>query len=74
MLLDTMMMYLNIAKLKAEDFFKDENGAVDIVAIVVLMGIVVLVALVFKDKLSRLVTDLFTTITGNATKAVNPAE
>lgn len=74
MLLDTMMMYLNIAKLKAEDFFKDENGAVDIVAIVVLMGIVVLVALVFKDRLSGLVKDLFTTITGNATKAVNPQE
>ncbi|MCI5891665.1 MAG: flagellin-like protein [Lachnospira sp.] len=72
MLLDTMMMYLNIAKLKAEDFFKDENGAVDIVAIVVLMGIVVLVALVFKDKLSGLVTDLFKTITGTATKAVKP--
>ncbi len=72
MLLDTMMMYLNIAKLKAEDFFKDENGAVDIVAIVVLMGIVVLVALVFKDKLSRLVKDLFITITGNATKAIKP--
>lgn len=72
MLLDTMMMYLNIAKLKAEDFFKDENGAVDIVAIVVLMGIVVLVALVFKDKLSGLVKDLFITITGNATKAVKP--
>lgn len=72
MLLDTMMMYLNIAKLKAEDFFKDENGAVDIVAIVVLMGIVVLVALVFKDKLSGLVTDLFKTITGNAKNAVKP--
>lgn len=72
MLLDTMMMYLNIAKLKAEDFFKDENGAVDIVAIVVLMGIVVLVALVFKDKLSGLVTDLFKTITRNAKNAVKP--
>lgn len=72
MLLDTMMMYLNIAKLKAEDFFKDENGAVDIVAIVVLMGIVVLVALVFKEKLSGLVKDLFKTITGTATKAVKP--
>ena len=63
MLLDTMMMYLNIAKLKAEDFFKDENGAVDIVAIVVLMGIVVLVALVFKDKLIffPLITSPFST-------------
>lgn len=72
MSLYTMMMYLNIAKLKAEEFFKDENGAVDIVAIVVLMGIVVLVALVFKTQLSRLVTDLFITITGNAKNAVKP--
>lgn len=72
MSLYTMMMYLNIAKLKAEEFFKDENGAVDIVAIVVLMGIVVLVALVFKRQLSGLVTDLFKTITGTANDAVKP--
>lgn len=72
MLLDTMMMYLNIAKLKAEDFFKDENGAVDIVAIVVLMGIVVLVALVFKTQLSKLVNTLLDTIKGNAIDAVKP--
>ena len=72
MSLYTMMMYLNIAKLKAEEFFKDENGAVDIVAIVVLMGIVVLVALVFKTQLSKLVTDLFKTITGTANNAVKP--
>lgn len=72
MSLYTMMMYLNIAKLKAEEFFKDENGAVDIVAIVVLMGIVVLVALVFKKQLSGLVTDLFKTITGTANDAVKP--
>lgn len=72
MSLYTMMMYLNIAKLKAEEFFKDENGAVDIVAIVVLMGIVVLVALVFKKQLSGLVTDLFKTITGTANDAIKP--
>lgn len=72
MLLDTMMMYLNIAKLKAEDFFKDENGAVDIVAIVVLMGIVVLVAIVFRKQLTALIESLFNTITGNATDAVTP--
>lgn len=72
MLLDTMMMYLNIAKLKAEDFFKDENGAVDIVAIVVLMGIVVLVALVFRTQLTKLVNTLLDTIRGNAIDAVTP--
>ena len=74
MLLDTMMMYLNIAKLKAEDFFKDENGAVDIVAIVVLMGIVVLVALVFKKQLTDLIKNLFLTITGSANNAVTTPE
>ncbi len=70
MLLDTMMMYLNIAKLKAEDFFKDENGAVDIVAIVVLMGIVVLVAIIFRKQLTDLVEHLFKTITGSADKVL----
>lgn len=70
MLLDTMMMYLNIAKFKAEDFFKDENGAVDIVAIVVLMGIVVLVAIIFRKQLTKLVEHLFETITGSADKVL----
>lgn len=59
MMLNTMLMYANIARLKVKDFFKDESGAVDIVAIVVLMGIVVLVALVFKKQLTNLVTNLF---------------
>ena len=70
MMLNTMLMYANIARLKVKDFFKDESGAVDIVAIVVLMGIVVLVALVFKKQLTNLVTNLFATITGKATDAV----
>ena len=69
-MLNTMLMYANIARLKVKDFFKDESGAVDIVAIVVLMGIVVLVALVFKKQLTNLVTNLFATITGKATDAV----
>ena len=70
MMLNTMLMYANIARLKVKDFFKDESGAVDIVAIVVLMGIVVLVALEFKKQLTNLVTNLFATITGKATDAV----
>lgn len=69
-MLNIMLMYANIARLKVKDFFKDESGAVDIVAIVVLMGIVVLVALVFKKQLTNLVTNLFATITGKATDAV----
>ena len=74
MMLNTMLMYANIARLKVKDFFKDENGAVDIVAIVVLMGIVVIVALVFKTQLNELIKHLFKTLEGTADKAIESGE
>ena len=40
-------------------FTRDEEGAVDIVAIVVLIGIAVVVALVFKDAIINLIKNLF---------------
>lgn len=51
-------------------FIHDEEGAVDIVAIVVLIGIVVLVAIVFKDEITKLIKDLFGKITNTASDAV----
>ncbi len=49
----------------------DETGAVDVVAIVVLIGIVVLLAIIFKDQIADLLNSLFGTIEENATNAVN---
>lgn len=40
-------------------FTRDEDGAVDIVAIVVLIGIAVVVALIFKDAIVDLIESLF---------------
>lgn len=60
-----------IAKCKIRKLFTDETGAVDIVAIVVLIGIVVLLAIVFKDELAKLIKTLFTTIEQNANDTVN---
>ncbi len=37
----------------------DEEGAVDIVAIVVLIGIVVLIAIVFRERLAEIIKNLF---------------
>lgn len=59
------------AKMKLHNFFTKEDGEVNIVAIVVLIGIAVLLALVFKDNIEKLLTSLFGTIQQNATKAVN---
>lgn len=65
------LTYANVAKQKIKDFFTDEKGAVDIVAIVVLMGIAVLLAIIFKSQIENLLNSLFALISGNATGAVS---
>lgn len=62
------------AKWGVQDFFTKENGEVNIVSIVVLCGIAVLLALLFQEKMTSLITDLFTTISGNAVDAVSGSE
>ena len=59
-----------MAKYKLTKFFTDEKGEVNIVAIVVLIGIAVLLALIFKGQIEELLTTLFGTITTNANDAV----
>ena len=77
-MMQNLMLMGTMAKMKLRKFFSDEKGEVNIVAIVVLIGIAVLLALIFKDKIEQLLTKLFGTITENADKAVggtaNPAE
>lgn len=59
-------LYIQFGKFKQE-----ERGAVDIVAIVVMIGIAVLLAVLFRTQITSLLTNLFSTITTNATNAVN---
>lgn len=56
--------------LNVKNFFTDEDGAVDIVAVVVLIGIAVLLAVIFKDQVTGLINNLFGTISDKATSAV----
>ena len=64
-----MMAYIKMMQAK-QKFLEEECGAVDIVAIVVLIGIAVLLAVVFKKQAQDLIEHLFKTITGNADKAM----
>lgn len=70
-----MKAMVNYCKMKAQvfasKFLYEENGDVNIVSMVVLIGIAVLLAVVFKNQISGLLTKLFETITNNATNAVN---
>jgi len=52
------MMYLK-TKQMVTNFFYDEQGDVNIVSMVVLIGVAVLAAMVFKKQIKKLIDDLF---------------
>lgn len=54
---------------KVNNAFRKEDGAVDIIAIVVLIAIAVALAIVFRKQLKSLFDTLWATISGSATKA-----
>lgn len=58
------------AKCALRRFFTKENGDVNVVSIVVLIGIAVVLAIIFRDAISSLIEDLLDTISGNAKDAV----
>lgn len=70
MMIQNMMLFGNMVKFKLKKLFTDEKGEVNIVAIVVLIGIAVLLALIFKDQIKILLERLFKTIGNNADQAV----
>lgn len=59
------------AGMKLREFFSKEDGEVNIVAIVILIGIAVLLAVIFKGHISNLLNTLFKTIESNATNAIS---
>lgn len=58
------------AQLKFRELLTKEDGEVNIVAIVVLIGIAVVLAVIFKDAIKGLITDLLNAIKGKATTAI----
>ena len=62
-------VYFQLLGLKTM-IFEDENGDVNIVSIVVLIGIAVALAVFFRGQISGLLQTLFSSITTNATNAV----
>ncbi len=68
---DLLLKYYLRAKAGLNDFFKNEEGDVNVVSIVVLIGIAVLLAIFFKDEIAGVINDMFTAIKGNTKDAVN---
>lgn len=60
-----------MAKYKMHSFLTDEEGDVNIVSMVVLIGIAVLLAVVFKDAIGNLINTLVATVQNRATRTIN---
>ncbi len=73
MLSNLKLMALS-AKCALRRFFTKENGDVNVVSIVVLIGIAVVLAIIFRDAISSLIEDLLDTIRGNAEGAIANGE
>lgn len=69
-MLANIQAFALMAKMKLRELLTDEKGEVNIVAIVVLIGIAVLLALIFKEEIEKLLRSLFGTINENAQNAV----
>lgn len=69
-MLNSLNMFLMALKIQVMSFLTDEEGDTNIVSMVVLIGIAVLLAIVFKDAIGSLIEGLLDTITQNAKDAV----
>ena len=58
-------------KFGIKEFTTKENGDVNIVSIIVLIGIAVLLAVLFKDRIGALVNTMFDTINKSTNDAMN---
>lgn len=65
---------LFMAKCRLWAFLTDEDGDVNIVSMVVLIGIAVVLAIVFRDAIGNLIKTMLNTIAGNADNALKPIE
>lgn len=58
-------------KKKMNNFLTKEDGDVNVVSLVVLIGVAVVLAIIFKDAISKLLESLLETISGKAQEAVS---
>lgn len=61
-------------KTKVKQFFTEEKGGGEIVGAIVLIAIVVLLAVAFKDQLEDLMSNIWSSISGQESNVTNPMD
>ena len=60
-----LLAYLKMKQMKMKDFCKEEKGAADIVAVILIVIIAVAAAWVFREEIIKLIQKLFGDIKGS---------
>lgn len=60
-----LLAYLKMKQMKMKDFWKEEKGAADIVAVILIVIIAVAAAWVFREEIIKLIQKLFGDINGS---------
>lgn len=71
--MDKLIFLKMLILAKLDKFVNDEKGEVNIVAIVILIGIAVVLAIIFKDAISNLIKSLLNQIQSNANNVIQPS-
>ncbi len=70
MLQQRLELFIGFVAGRLSKLFKDEKGEVNVVAIVVLIGIAIALAIIFRKAIGSLLTDLINMIRGKAQDAI----
>lgn len=54
-----LLAYLKMEQMKMKDFWKEEKGAADIVAVILIVLVAVAAAWIFREQILNLINDLF---------------
>ncbi|MDR1328138.1 MAG: flagellin-like protein [Oscillospiraceae bacterium] len=71
-MLNRLAIFAVLAKARLREFFTKEDGEVNIVAIVVLIGIAIVLAIIFRNNISNLLNRLFNQVNSTADNAIAP--
>lgn len=68
-ILKALSLQMPMLKARVNSLIRDEKGAVDLITIIVLIAVVMILVVVFREQMMNLINSLFDSIGSNADKA-----
>lgn len=62
---------LNLMRIRAVNWFKEQNGGVTVIEIIIILAIVIALGIFFKDQIIDLANSIWNSISGNEANVTN---